>query len=83
MDIAFEDKIRQRAYEIWQAAGMRGDADQHWLSAETHLRAVEEMPARKPAAKTKAATAKVRAKSVAKPARSAKSISAGASANAF
>lgn len=35
MDYAFEQKVRERAYEIWMAAGMAdGVADEHWLRAE-------------------------------------------------
>ena len=62
MDFAFEEKIRLRAYQVWQAAGMsEGEAERHWLHAE---RAVHEEAAvfaeeaaptksvRKPASKT-------------------------------
>ena len=39
MDIAYQDRIRLRAYEIWMAAGMNeGDADRHWLDAEQAVR---------------------------------------------
>ena len=35
MDAAFEQKVRERAYEMWKAAGQEnGLADLHWLSAE-------------------------------------------------
>ncbi len=34
MDASFEQKIRQRAYDIWVAAGKDGLAESHWLSAE-------------------------------------------------
>ena len=35
MDASFEHKVRQRAYDIWVAAGREnGLAELHWLSAE-------------------------------------------------
>ena len=35
MDASFEQKIRERAYNIWMAAGREdGLAELHWLSAE-------------------------------------------------
>ena len=35
MDSGFEQRVRERAYEIWVAAGMEeGLADLQWLSAE-------------------------------------------------
>jgi hypothetical protein len=35
MDQSLEDRIRERAYEIWTAHGRaHGQADQHWLAAE-------------------------------------------------
>jgi hypothetical protein len=35
MDTAFEHRVRERAYQLWVAAGMtEGSADQHWLAAE-------------------------------------------------
>jgi hypothetical protein len=38
MEPSLEQRIRERAYEIWNATG-RGDgrADEHWLSAEREL----------------------------------------------
>ena len=45
MDTTFEHKIRQRAYEIWMAAGMsEGDAERHWLHAERVVRNEAEVP---------------------------------------
>lgn len=39
MDIALEQDIRRRAYEIWMASGMTdGDAEHHWLRAEHAVR---------------------------------------------
>jgi Protein of unknown function (DUF2934) len=33
-----EDRIRERAYEIWTAHGcVDGQADQHWLAAEREI----------------------------------------------
>ena len=49
MDIAFEQKIRRRAYEIWVAAGMgEGDAERHWLHAERAIRHEAEVPTAEP-----------------------------------
>ena len=32
-----DDKIRKRAYELWQQAGQTGDPEDHWLQAEREL----------------------------------------------
>ena len=38
MDQSVENRIRERAYEIWTAHGcVRGQADQHWLAAEREV----------------------------------------------
>ena len=38
MEPALEQRIRERAYEIWNASGREdGRADEHWLSAEREL----------------------------------------------
>jgi hypothetical protein len=38
MDQSLEDRIRDRAYEIWTAHGcVDGQADQHWLAAEREI----------------------------------------------
>jgi hypothetical protein len=38
MDLALEIRIRQRAYEIWDALGRpEGEAGAHWLAAEREL----------------------------------------------
>jgi hypothetical protein len=38
MDARLYDRIRERAYEIWFAAGCRdGEAEQHWLAAEREI----------------------------------------------
>jgi hypothetical protein len=38
MDQSLENRIRQRAYEIWTTHGcVDGHADQHWLAAEREI----------------------------------------------
>jgi Protein of unknown function (DUF2934) len=37
-----EEKIRVRAYEIWEHQGQTGDPEDHWLEAERELKAEEE-----------------------------------------
>jgi Protein of unknown function (DUF2934) len=38
MDQNLENRIRERAYEIWTAHGcIHGQADQHWLTAEREI----------------------------------------------
>jgi hypothetical protein len=38
MDQNLENRIRERAYEIWTAHGrMHGQAEQHWLAAEREV----------------------------------------------
>ena len=38
MDHSLENRIRERAYEIWTAHGyVHGQADQHWLAAEREI----------------------------------------------
>ena len=32
-----EDKIRQRAYELWESEGRAGSPEDHWLRAEREL----------------------------------------------
>ncbi len=32
-----EDRIRCRAYEVWEAAGQTGTPEDHWLEAEREL----------------------------------------------
>jgi hypothetical protein len=32
-----EDRIRRRAYELWEAAGQTGSPEDHWLAAEWEL----------------------------------------------
>jgi hypothetical protein len=38
MDHSLENRIRERAYEIWTAQGrLDGQADRHWLAAEREI----------------------------------------------
>ena len=38
MEQSLENRIRERAYEIWAADGyVHGQADQHWLAAEREI----------------------------------------------
>ena len=58
MTNASEHEIRQRAYEIWLASGMNeGDAERHWLHAESAVRNEMEAAASSSAAVQKKATA--------------------------
>ena len=34
-----EEKIRARAYEIWERQGFTGDPEDHWLEAEREIMA--------------------------------------------
>ena len=66
MNISFEDQIRERAYQMWQAGGMAdGQAHVHWTCAEQAVVAersaepeiiLTKAPARKAAAKTASKT---------------------------
>ena len=51
MDQSLENRIRERAYEIWVAHGyVHGQADQHWLAAEREILAASTVAlARQPA----------------------------------
>ena len=38
MDHSLENRIRERAYELWNVHGcVHGQADQHWLAAEREI----------------------------------------------
>jgi Protein of unknown function (DUF2934) len=37
-----DEKIRMKAYEIWERQGRSGSPDDHWFEAERELRAEEE-----------------------------------------
>jgi hypothetical protein len=40
MDAEWEDKVRARAYAIWERRGRpEGEAERHWAQAEEELRA--------------------------------------------
>jgi hypothetical protein len=43
MDRDRDEKIRARAYQIWEREGRTGDAQEHWLRAEQEIGA--EVPA--------------------------------------
>ena len=67
MDAAFEQLVRERAYEIWKTTGMEsGSADTHWFSAEKAMRSEADAARVKPVKAAKAA------KTIAKPAKTAK-----------
>ena len=55
MDQSLENRIRERAYEIWTTHGcVHGQADQHWLAAEREILATSTPAlAREPAPKKK------------------------------
>jgi hypothetical protein len=55
MDQSLENRIRERAYEIWVANDCaHGQADQHWLAAEREVLAASTAAlAREPAPKKK------------------------------
>jgi Protein of unknown function (DUF2934) len=55
MDKSLENRIRERAYEMWAAQGCaHGQAEQHWLAAEREMLATATIAlARKSAPKKK------------------------------
>ena len=55
MDHSLENRIRERAYEFWNADGcVHGKSDQHWLAAEREILAASTAAlARKPAPQKK------------------------------
>ena len=45
--IAYDQEVNRRAYELWEAAGgQHGDDLRHWLEAEREVRARSESPGR-------------------------------------
>ena len=47
MEQALEERIRERAYEIWNATGrMHGHADEQWIAAEREVLAAESLSAK-------------------------------------
>ncbi len=59
MDTGFEQRVRERAYEMWVAAGMEeGLADLHWLSAEQSVMGESGVPVTKMAKAAKPRPAK-------------------------
>ena len=68
MDAVFEQRVRERAYQIWKATGMDdGAADRHWLSAEQAVRSEAEQVC----AKTLKSADSVRAAKSARPVKGA------------
>ena len=55
MDHSLENRIRERAYELWNVHGcVHGQADQHWLAAEREILAASTAAlAREPAPQKK------------------------------
>jgi hypothetical protein len=52
MEQALEQRIRQRAYEIWETVGRPdGNSSQHWLAAERELVATSMQGAVRPVVK--------------------------------
>ena len=52
MEPVLEQRIRQRAYEIWETLGRpEGASDQHWLTAERELLAASMASLARPVAK--------------------------------
>jgi hypothetical protein len=42
MDAGWEDKVRERAYALWEEEGQpEGGSERHWAKAEEELRAEE------------------------------------------
>jgi hypothetical protein len=37
MSKEFEERVRKRAYEIWECEGRSGDPHEHWARAEQEL----------------------------------------------
>ena len=45
MEAEWEDKVRARAYAIWERGGWpEGEAERHWAQAEEELRAEQDGP---------------------------------------
>ena len=45
MELSLDVRIRERAYEIWNAHGRpEGHADEHWLMAEREILTVQPVP---------------------------------------
>ena len=56
METSLQHRVRERAYELWNAGGrIHGQAEQHWLAAERGILAkmVAEIPASQPIAAVK------------------------------
>ena len=61
MEQSLDVRIRERAYEIWNAQGCpEGRADEHWLTAEREILTVQPVPS-SPSKSTASRKSKVRA----------------------
>lgn len=83
METSFEQKVRERAYEIWQAAGMQdGMAHEHWCAAETDVRTMAEPTTKARAAAPRRAKTKVAATATSKaaPRKSGRTLGRGKAA---
>jgi len=59
MQFSLQQRIRERAYEIWNTSGrMHGHAERHWLAAERQI--LSEMTAQTAVAQNKPAPARQR-----------------------
>jgi hypothetical protein len=59
MQFSVQQRIRERAYEIWNTSGrMHGHAERHWLAAEREI--LSEMTAQTAVAQNKPAPARQR-----------------------
>jgi hypothetical protein len=61
MEQALEERVRERAYEIWSATGrMHGHADEQWLAAEREVLAeslsTKSVPPRKSGGRARSVT---------------------------
>jgi Protein of unknown function (DUF2934) len=55
MELSFHHRIRQRAYELWDAGGrLDGQAEQNWLAAEREM--LEQIKAPVPAGSSRVST---------------------------
>ena len=79
MELSLQDRIRERAYAIWNATGRRhGQADQHWLAAEREVLSEMSAPiANAAATQSKPAPARQRRPATNIPAQPKKAAKAG------
>jgi hypothetical protein len=63
MDNSLENRIRERAYEMWTAHGrVHGQAEQHWLAAEREVLATSTGPKKKRPSAARSKTARTLAR---------------------